>query len=100
MLECKLCDYLKEMKCEFTGHIFVSEDGFDTNEYPCRNFSFEDYLASGVPGAAVGKSSAGLAAGKGSSKRVYHMADEFWHFLYLKRRRCDTTAIPQKNVKN
>lgn len=90
MLECKLCDYLKEMKCEFTGHIFVSEDGFDTNEYPCRNYSFEDYLASGVQ----------IAAGKGSGKRVYNMTDEFWHFLYLKRRRCDTIAFPQKSGKN
>lgn len=67
MLECRYCDYYEEKsarggscygKCGFTGHLFLGA-GLDEEEYPCRNVSYDDYLArlerekSGAAGGAA-----------------------------------------------
>ncbi len=55
MLDCKLCDYYHAVSgrdfngldlgiCDFTDLLFIEDAENITDEYPCRNMSYNEYL--------------------------------------------------------
>jgi len=63
-MDCKYCDYLKELKtkssdssknvfvCQFTNYMFTTDVETLDMEYPCKDVTYQDYLR------AISKSSA------------------------------------------
>jgi hypothetical protein len=86
MLQCESCDYLHNTvngsgicKCEFTGHVFIGKAGFELNEYPCKNRSYEEFLERRA--ARAPKEADPLRT---DPRRVHRVAGDGWKMPYLR----------------
>lgn len=84
MLECEYCNYLlhitgkKICKCDFTGFVFIGKKGFELQEYPCKNRSYEEYLI------RKRKAAEPAPIHQGGENRVFRLSGDDWRFLYQK----------------